>query len=311
MALDILLYGCGRWGAHVLRDLRELDARVTVLARSPATRDRAAAGGAARIVGSLAGAGAAVDGVVVVTPASQHADAILEVAPLGCPIFCEKPLTVDLAQRDAILAACGARLSVMHKWRWHPGVERLAALAADGAIGDVTGVRATRIGGGDAHVGADSLDTLAAHDLSIGLAVLGHLPAVRAAHGTRWPGDPSVGWVEATAILADAGGPGLVVDVSAVGAERLRRVEVTGTRGSAVLPGPEAPAVLVRRHTGEVGADAEVVPVPLEREWPLRRELRDFLAHCQGGPAPRATAAEGFAVVERILDIRDELERTA
>ena len=26
-------------------------------------------------------------------------------------------------------------------------------------------------------------------------------------HGTRWPGDPAVGWVEATALLADAGGP--------------------------------------------------------------------------------------------------------
>ncbi len=248
---------------------------------------------------------------MIVTPASNHAEAILETAPLGCPIFCEKPLTVDLDHRDAILAACGDRLSVMHKWRWHPGVERLATLAAEGALGDVTGVRATRIGGGDAHVGADSLDTLAAHDLSIGLAILGLLPAVRAAHGTRWPGDPNVGWVEATAILGDAGGPGLVIDVSAVGAERLRRVEVTGTRGSAVLPEPEAPAVLLRRHAGEVGAEAQVEALPLDREWPLRRELRDFLARCRGGPPPRATAAEGFAVVQRVLDIRAELERTA
>ena len=199
----------------------------------------------------------------------------------------------------------------MHKWRWHPGVERLAALAAEGALGEVTGVRATRLGGGDAHAGADSLDTLAAHDLSIGLAVLGGLPAVRAAHGTRWPGDPGVGWVEATAVLADPGRPGLIVDVSAVGAQRLRRIEVTGTRGSAVLPEPEAPALLLRRHAGTVDGTARAEDVPLDREWPLRRELRDFLAHCRGGPPPRATAAEGFAVVQRILDIRAELERSA
>ena len=82
VTLDILLYGCGRWGVHVLRDLRELGARVTALARSEATRDRAAAGGAARVVGSLGEAGAAPDGVVIVTPASNHA-AILETAPLG------------------------------------------------------------------------------------------------------------------------------------------------------------------------------------------------------------------------------------
>ena len=50
MAPRILQIGCGHWGKNVLRDLVELGASVTVLARSEATAERARAGGAAAVV---------------------------------------------------------------------------------------------------------------------------------------------------------------------------------------------------------------------------------------------------------------------
>jgi predicted dehydrogenase len=302
----VALWGCGRWGRHILRDLRELGARVTVVAASEESRRNAAEGGAAAIVDVLDAAGPDLDGVVIATPAHHHAEAILAAAAVGCPIFCEKPLTRDLAREAEIMNACGERLFVMHKWRWHPGVERLAELAGSGGLGEVTAVRSTRLGWGDRHVGADSIDTLASHDLSIGLGILGSLPPVRAARGTPWPGDRAGGWVELTVLMGE-GARSLVVDVSAVSAHRLRRIEVTGTLGSAVLPEPEAAALELRRHAGELDPEAVPERVPLEREWPLRRALRDFLEHCRGGPPPRAGASEGFAVVRRMLDLRAAL----
>ena len=70
------LVGCGRWGRHILRDLRELGCEVPVVARSEASIDRAHEGGASTIVASvedLAGS----DGIVVATqttrPASRNA----------------------------------------------------------------------------------------------------------------------------------------------------------------------------------------------------------------------------------------------
>jgi len=39
-------------------------------------------------------------------------------------------------------------------------------------------------------------------------------------------------------------------------------------------------------------------------EMPLKAELRDFLAHLAGGPPPRASAAGGALVVERIDTLR-------
>jgi predicted dehydrogenase len=177
MAPRILQIGCGHWGKNVLRDLVELGASVTVLARSEATAERARAGGAAAVVSGVAEAGE-VDGAVVVTPAPHHAQAIEELAPLGVPIFCEKPLVTDPADGQRLLELCGERLFVMHKWRWHPGIEALARLAADGTLGTPAGVRSYRLGWGPFHFRVDSVDTLAPHDLSIAIAVLGHLPPV-------------------------------------------------------------------------------------------------------------------------------------
>jgi hypothetical protein len=106
-----------------------------------------------------------VDGAVVVTPAPHHAQAIEELAPLGVPIFCEKPLVTDPADGQRLLELCGERLFVMHKWRWHPGIEALARLAADGTLGRPAGVRSYRLGWGPFHFRVDSVDTLAPHAL--------------------------------------------------------------------------------------------------------------------------------------------------
>ena len=60
-------------------------------------------------------------------------------------------------------------------------------------------------------------------------------------------------------------------------------------------------------HDGHLDGEIERRTVSVEREWPLLRELRDFVRHCEGGPPPRATGAEGFEVIEAIASLRDVL----
>lgn len=304
MSVRILQYGCGKWGANVLRDLRELGVEVVVLARSVETASRAEAGGAG-VVSSVDEAGA-VDGVVVVTPAVHHAEAIRASAPLERPIFCEKPLVTDPADEDELMKLCGERLFVMHKWRWHPGIESLARVAADGVVGRVTLVRSARLDWGSFHPGVDALDTALSHDLSIGYGIIGRLPTLAAATGTPDPRVPG-GWAAASVVFADDSAPAFSVEMSTVSATPLRRVEVTGTRGSAVLEEPEAASVEILVHGGELGREPRREAIELDREWPLLRELRDFVEHCAGGPPPRATAEEGFAVVRSIAEVRAAL----
>jgi predicted dehydrogenase len=288
----------------VLRDLVQLGADVTVVARSERTAERARAGGAA-VVGAIADAGQ-VDGAVIVTPAPQHAEAIEALAPLGVPLFCEKPLVTTPEDGRRVLELCGDRLFVMHKWRWHPGIEALGRLAADGTLGELDGLRTHRLGWGPFHFRVDSVDTLAPHDLSIAIAVLGDLPPVAVARGSRYPGLDG-GWADCSALLARNGGPYVELSCSSVSAHRLRRVEVVGALGSATLDDPEAESVEVLLHGGDLDRPPEREAVPLEREWPLLRELRDFVAHCEGGPPPRATGAEGVAVVQAIAELRAAL----
>jgi predicted dehydrogenase len=304
VSVRILQWGCGAWGTNVLSDLRELGANVLVLARSDVSAQRARKGGAGVVRGICEAR--EVDGVVIVTPVEHHAEAIRASAPLGCPIFCEKPLVSDPSDEASLTELCGRRLFVMHKWRWHPGIERLSALAADGTLGRVQGVRSTRLDWGSFHPGIDALDTVLSHDLSIGIGILGAIPPVAAARGTR---DPRVadGWAEASILFADSTGPRLAIEVSTVSAHSLRRTEVTGELGSAVLPEPDAEAVELLVHGGDLERPPRLERLPLEREWPLKRELRDFVAHCAGGPPPRATASEGFAVVRAIADARAAL----
>jgi predicted dehydrogenase len=304
MAPRILQVGCGQWGANVLRDLLALDAEVVVAARPGPSAERARAGGAHAVVADPADAGP-VDGAVVVTAAPHHAEAIEQLAPLGVPIFCEKPLVTDPADGPRLLELCGERLFVMHKWRWHPGIEALARLCADGTLGEIHGVRTHRLGCGPFHFGTDALDILGPHDLSIVLALIGDLPPVVAARGSRAP--DGTGWVDASVLLAGQDGPFADVSLSSVSAHRLRRIEAIGELGSAVLRDPEAEVIDVLLHHGDVDAPFEERAIELEREWPLVRELRDFLAHCQGGPPPRATGEEGVRVVQRLAEIRAAL----
>jgi predicted dehydrogenase len=305
MTVEIVQLGCGRWGANVLRDLRALGASVTVVARGEASVERARAGGAARVVRELDEVGRA-DGAVVVTASHHHADAIRAAARLECPIFCEKPLVTDPEDEAELTALCGERLFVMHKWRWHPGVEALARLAAERELGEPRGVRSMRLDWGTFHADVDALDTALSHDLSIGFGILGALPPLVAAAGEPDPRVPG-GWAEASLLFRDGDGPRLAVEVSTTSAGPLRRVELIGSRGSAVLPHPEADALEVLIHGGELEHAPSRERVPLEREWPLVRELRDFVAHCAGGPPPRADAAEGFAVVRAIAEVRRAL----
>jgi predicted dehydrogenase len=305
VSVEILQIGCGKWGVNVLRDLLELDAEVTVFARGDESARRAVEGGAARVVRDLSEVLRA-EGVVVVTPAFHHAEAIRAAASFSCPIFCEKPLVTDVAAEPELMELCGERLYVMHKWRWHPGIEALGRLAEDGTLGELQAVRSSRLDWGSFHPGVDALDTALTHDLSIGFGILGEIPPVAAAAGTPDPRVPG-GWAEASVLFAGRGSPRLAVEVSTVSAHALRRAEVRGSLGSAVLAEPEAEAVEVLVHGGDLTAPPVREQIPLEREWPLLRELRDFIHHCSGGPPPRAGAAEGFAVARAIAAVRESL----
>lgn len=299
VTLRIGLIGCGRWGRHILRDLIGLGASVHVMAPSEATRAAAHAAGAVQAVDRIDELGL-LDGYVIATPSVTHADVIAALVPTGRPIFVEKPMTTDAAAARRILAAAGERVFVMDKWRYHAGIEALAGVARAGELGRVLAIRTWRLGWGNPHQDTDAIWVLLPHDLSIALEILGYLPAAHAAFtlGRERSACDFVG------VLRDGDGPQVTMEIGASHPVNRRSVLVIGSERCAQLGGSYDDQLIIAD-----GAPHGAYGKPYERAvadagMPLLAELRAFLDHVRGGPAPRSSAAEGALIVERIAALR-------
>jgi predicted dehydrogenase len=295
------LVGCGRWGRLVLRDLVSLGAAVTVVASNENARFAATAG-AERVVSSLEHL-PQVDGIVVVTPTSTHADVIDTLLPRGVPIFCEKPLCDD-ADRAARLAVEGdGRVFVMDKWRYHSGVLELASIARGSELGPVVGLRTTRIGYSHTYADTDCIWTLLPHDLAIAYEILGTVLPPRSATADR-VGTRTMGLV---ATLAANAGPWHVAEIGIRSPVEQRAVTLFCRDGAAMLQDSYSDHVLVVDNPPPDGG-AKVAPRMSRRsiaeEMPLLAELSAFVDHIKGGPPPKSSVREAADTVRTISDVR-------
>jgi predicted dehydrogenase len=295
---NVALIGCGRWGSNCLRDLKVLGCDVTVVAVSDDSRGRAAEGGASRVVAS-AGELRDIQGVVIASPTDTHADVVESVLDLNVPIFVEKPLTNDLGRARSLSQRAPDRLFVMDKWRYHPGIERLRDIAANEELGPVIGLHTRRLQWNTNHVDVDGVWILAPHDLVIGMEILGHLPEPRSAVG-EWSGGKAH---SLTAILGDS--PWHAMEVSARHPQYVRDIRLLCRDGIALLDDGYAQNLRIWRSTVPESTTApEPELIPFSTEFPLLRELRAFVEHLNGGPAPRTSAAESVHLIESLVRLR-------
>jgi len=81
-----------------------------------------------------------LDAVYVAAPNALHRPLVEAAAAAGKAVLCEKPLAADVADAEAIVAACrGTLLGTAYDQRWHPAHLRLRELVPQ--LGTVTAVR--------------------------------------------------------------------------------------------------------------------------------------------------------------------------
>jgi myo-inositol 2-dehydrogenase/D-chiro-inositol 1-dehydrogenase len=80
-----------------------------------------------------------IDAVAICSSTNTHAQIIIEAAQAGKHIFCEKPISHDLAKIDQALAAvekAGVKLQIGFNRRFDPNFRKVRQMVAEGKIGE-------------------------------------------------------------------------------------------------------------------------------------------------------------------------------
>jgi predicted dehydrogenase len=327
-----LIAGLGAAGQRHARNLRALRPDVELMAyrqrgRSgvisnalglDAARDPAAAV-AATVFGDLDVALAAKPDIVIVcTPTSQHVPIALRAAEAGCHIYLEKPVSHSLdglGRLASVVARKHLIVGVGCQWRFHPCVERLRDAIAHGALGDLR--KATITSSEflpDWHPYEDYRESYAArsdlgggviltqiHDYDLAWWLFGAAGTVMAS--TIAGGELGIDVEHTARAQFDAGGAQIFVRQTFAERDRIRTIDVAGTKA-------EARADLVAGTVRFTPPVADGVSVgEYDRNEMFVACLRDFLSCVEHGGTPRTPLEDGAGVLRVALAARESARR--
>jgi len=144
--MKILIAGFGSIGRRHFRNLLALGQQNIILLRSQKSSlpddDIAAFPVETDIQAALAHK---PDAVIISNPTSLHLDVAIPAAEMGCHLLLEKPISHSMARIDELSAAVkrgGGQVLVGFQFRFHPGLQKAAALLKKGTIGRPLSARA-------------------------------------------------------------------------------------------------------------------------------------------------------------------------
>ena len=249
-------------------------------------------------------AAGAADLVVVATPTVNHRATAGMLLEHGCNVMVEKPITTTLEEATELIALASDRnlvLAVGHVEFHNPAVQ-----AALGLAENVRYLETQRLSPFTARsIDVDVILDLMIHDLQITLAVAGEAPSEIRAVGVPVltdKVDQCHAWLEFPG--------GLVANLTAsrVSSERIRKLRIFG--GEAYFSVDYADqsvnsASLVR---GENGIEIAPRVIEVEKDEPLKAELKAFITACRGEGSPHVDGRTGAAALKAAIEIRKQVE---
>jgi predicted dehydrogenase len=232
----------------------------------------------------------AVDLVSVVVPTSFHLPTTLAALGSGAHVLVEKPIAASRDEAEQMIAAAraaGRMLTVGHIERFNPAIRELRRRLAEGELGRIFEIRATRLGPFPARIrDVGVVVDLAPHDLDVMRYLLGSDPVrLYAETEQRIHTDHEDLFV---GLLKFENGAVGVLDINWLTPTKQRTLTVTGERGmytadylaqQLVFYPNSAPNGSVR--------EGERIEREIERREPLAIELDEFArAARDGGAAP-------------------------
>jgi predicted dehydrogenase len=310
--------GLGHWGPNLLRNFVALpDSRVKLCCDI----DEAAR---ARMVDAHPGVEATgdyerlledheIEAVVVSSPASLHYQHARLAIEHGKHVFVEKPIALDVTQAVELVRLAEARrrvLMVGHLLLYHPAVSLLKDYVDAGDLGRIHYVYSHRLNLGKVRRDENAMWSLAPHDISVALYLLGQAPEAVSAQGRAFLRAGVHDLVFLTMYFADGGLAHC--HVSWLDPHKVRRFTVVGSKKMVVFDDME-PREKIRLYDAgvdfpDVGygdlltlrfGDVHIPRVDMKE--PLRLECQHFLDCVQGGARPLSDGRNGVDVL-RVLD---------
>ena len=265
-----------------------------------------------------------MDLVAIGTPSGCHAEQAIAAVRRGLHVLVEKPIDITTARVDTLIAAADAaevKIAVFFQDRLKPAIRELKASVDTGVLGTpvmasgrVKWYRPPEYYSGSRWRGTFALDGGGAlinqgiHTVDLLLWLFGPVARVRAAVATR------VHRIEAedtaAAVLEfENGALGVVEAATSLFPGFARRVEITGSEGTAVIDGDDL--ALFDTRGGRRQLPARPTPPPsatspvVADATPHRRVFEDFLDAIRLGRTPACDAREGrrsVALVEAIYE---------
>ena len=325
--LRVGLIGLGPGSEPHAKSLHDLAARVEVVAAASRTQaacsafhDRFGFPVTTDIDGVIADP--TIAAMLVLTPPASHASVAERCFAAGKHVLVEKPLELTSARGATLVAAgraAGLRLGVVLQHRFRPGSVRLRAALAAGELGTVLAAGMVvpwwrpqhyydEPGRGTmARDGGGVLLTQAIHTLDLFRSLVG-VSRVEAAQATTTAAHHMETEDFASALLRlGNGAPGTLMATTAAYPGTAERIEIWGSRGSAVLVGGAlrlswmAGGEEAIEAEGGTGGGANIMDFPNDAH---RAVLADFVEAVETGRDPAVTGEEALAsqrVVDEIL----------
>lgn len=314
------LIGYGYWGPNLARNLyQNKAARLAAICDSASERladiPRLYPGVATAADAGAVFADPAIEAVVISTPVRTHFKLARTALEHGKHVLVEKPIALSSAECDELiaLAARGKQtLMVGHTFEYNPAVLKIKDLIDNDEIGEVYYVYSTRVNLGRVQRDVNVLWSIAPHDISILLYLLGTMPLEVSARGATYLSEGIEDVVFVT--LAFPHNVLAHVHVSWLDPGKVRRMTVVGSNKMVVYDDVDNEAKIkicdkgvyrkgdpifgefqFRLHSGDI-----FIP-KIDMSEPLQLECAHFLECVRNGQRPRSDGESGRRVV-RVLE---------
>jgi predicted dehydrogenase len=274
-----------------------------------------------RVTDNLESALESVEAVVVATPVGSHEPVARAALERGIATLIEKPMALSVRGAEEIVALSEAKsvpVVVGHLLVFHPAVERLQTMIADGDLGSVYYLYSQRVNLGQVRPDENALWSFGPHDVSVAMKLLGEPPVYVSAQGRSClqPGIEDVVFLN----MEFASGIVAHVQMSWLDPHKERRLTVVGSRKMVVFDDMQAREKLKVYDKGvdrppEYGSYGESLAVREGDIWipripnvePLRAELRHFVTVVRREERPRSSARDGLEIVRIMQAASDSL----